>query len=88
MFSWFTHKALERSYHSLLGGRRFQVGTDFGEWAGYWHLPSADPLTRFGFKTLARALAGDTPGFKLIHNAEIDVSQCGQYNSTCMAISS
>ena len=50
--SWFTHKAMERSYHSLLGGRRFQVGTDFGEWAGYWFLPSSDPLTRFGFKTL------------------------------------
>ncbi len=27
--SWFTHKVMERSYHSLLGGRRFQVGTDF-----------------------------------------------------------
>lgn len=51
--SWFTHKALERSYHTLLGSRRFQVGTDFGEWAGYWFLPSADPLTRFGFKTLS-----------------------------------
>jgi len=43
---------MERSYHSLLGGRRFQVGTDFIEWAGYWSLPGADPLTRFGFKTL------------------------------------
>ena len=51
--SWFTHKAMERSYHALLGGRRFQVGTDFVEWAGYWSLPSADPLTRFGFKTLS-----------------------------------
>lgn len=50
--TWFTHKAMERSYHNLLGGRRFQVGTDFGEWAGYWSLPSSDPLTRFGFKTL------------------------------------
>ena len=49
--SWFTHKAMERTYHSLLGGRRFQVGTDFLEWAGYWLKPSADPLTRFGFKT-------------------------------------
>ena len=37
--SWFTHKALERTYHALLGGRRFQVGTDFLEWAGYWSLP-------------------------------------------------
>jgi len=50
--SWFTHKAMERSYHALLGGRRFQVGTDFGEWAGYWSQPTADPLTRFGFRTL------------------------------------
>ena len=50
--SWFTYKAMERSYHSLLGGRRFQVGTDFEEWVTYWGLPSADPLTRFGFKTL------------------------------------
>ncbi len=49
--SWFTHKAIERSYHALLGGRRFQVGSDFGEWAGYWSQPSLDPLTRFGFKT-------------------------------------
>ena len=32
--SWFTHKAMERTYHSLLGGRRFQVPTDFMEWAG------------------------------------------------------
>ncbi|MBK9795448.1 MAG: M1 family metallopeptidase [Holophagaceae bacterium] len=51
--SWFTHKAMERSYHSLLGGRRFQVGTDFGAWAGYWMEPSSDPLTRFGFKTIS-----------------------------------
>ena len=50
--SWFTHKAMQRSYHALLGGRRFQLGTDFLDWAGYWSLPSADPLTRFGFKTL------------------------------------
>ncbi len=51
--SWFTHKAMERSYHSLLGGRRFQVGTDFGAWVGYWMEPSSDPLTRFGFKTIS-----------------------------------
>jgi len=51
--SWFTHKAMERSYHSLLGGRRFQLGTDFGAWAGYWMEPSSDPLTRFGFKTIS-----------------------------------
>jgi len=51
--SWFTHKALERTYHALVAGRRFQVGTDVGEWADYWLKPSADPLTRFGFKTLS-----------------------------------
>lgn len=50
--SWFTHKALERSYHALLGARRFQFGTDTSEWISYWTLPSADPLTRFAFKTL------------------------------------
>ncbi len=50
--SWFTHKAMERTYHTLLGGRRFQLPTDFLEWAGYWSLPSADPLTRFGFMTV------------------------------------
>jgi hypothetical protein len=50
--SWFTHKGLERSYHSLLSGRRFQIPTDFPEWADYWSLPSADPLTRFGYETL------------------------------------
>jgi hypothetical protein len=50
--NWFTHKAMERSYHSLFGGRRFQLGTDFPQWEGYWSLPSADPLTRFGFKTI------------------------------------
>ncbi len=50
--SWFTHKAMERSYHALLSGRRFLAGTDTLEWVGYWSLPSADPLTRFGFKTL------------------------------------
>ena len=50
--SWFTHKALERSYHALLGARRFQFGTDTAAWFSYWSLPSADPLTRFAFKVL------------------------------------
>ena len=50
--SWFTHKAMERTYHAILATRRFQIGTDFMEWAGYWSLPSEDPLTRFGYKTL------------------------------------
>ncbi len=52
MNTWFTQKVLERSYHSLFSGRRFQIGTDSPEWRGYWSLPSADPLTRFGFKTI------------------------------------
>ena len=49
--SWFTHKALDRTYHTLLGGRRFQLPTDFVEWAAYWTLPSADPMTRAGHRT-------------------------------------
>jgi hypothetical protein len=49
--SWFTHKAMERSYHSLLGSRRFQVSTTDGSWSGYWQRPTQDPLTRFGFRT-------------------------------------
>jgi hypothetical protein len=50
--TWFTQKALERSYHSLFSGRRFRIGTDFPEWASYWSQPSTDPMTRFGFKTI------------------------------------
>ena len=48
--SWFTHKALDRTYHTLLGGRRFQVGTSFLEWAEYWMVPSVDPLARAGHR--------------------------------------
>jgi hypothetical protein len=48
--SWFTRKALRRGYHSLFGTRRFQIGTDTGEWFGYWSSPSLDPLTRKGFE--------------------------------------
>jgi hypothetical protein len=50
--SWFTHKAMDRTYHALLATRRFQIGTDFDEWAGYWAQPSMDPITRFGYKTM------------------------------------
>ncbi|WP_306589958.1 M1 family metallopeptidase [Geothrix sp. 21YS21S-4] len=50
--SWFTQKALERSYHSLFSGRRFQAPVGILDWVGYWSLPSADPLTREGFRTL------------------------------------
>lgn len=50
MTSWFTHKAMERTYQSLLGSRRFQVETDFLEHAGYWSSPSVDPMTRAGYE--------------------------------------
>ncbi len=49
--SWFTHKAMERQYHTLFASRRFILETDFGEHAGYWDDPSVDPLTRFGWLT-------------------------------------
>jgi len=41
--SWYTHKAMQRSYQSLFSSRRFQIGTEFGEWASYWMAPSVDP---------------------------------------------
>lgn len=48
--SWFTHKAMQRTYQSLFSSRRFQVGTDFGEWVSYWMDPSVDPIIQKGFK--------------------------------------
>ncbi len=48
--SWFTHRAMQRTYQSLFSSRRFQVGTDFGEWVGYWMDPSVDPIIQQGFK--------------------------------------
>ena len=48
--SWFTHKAMQRTYQSLFSSRRFQVGTDFGEWVSYWLDPSVDPIIQKGFK--------------------------------------
>jgi len=48
--SWFTHKAMQRTYQSLFSSRRFQVGTDFGEWVSYWMDPSVDPIVQQGFK--------------------------------------
>lgn len=48
--SWFTHKAMQRTYQSYFSSRRFQVGTDFGEWLTYWMAPSVDPLTQWGFR--------------------------------------
>ena len=53
--SWFTHKALRRSYHALLGTRRFMVGTDFEAWAGFWFDPLVDPMIRKGFETMSEA---------------------------------
>lgn len=49
--SWFTHRVLERNYQAILATRRFHVGTDFGEWLGYWLDPSVDPLSRSGAQT-------------------------------------
>ncbi|MDP2874977.1 MAG: hypothetical protein Q8O00_02260, partial [Holophaga sp.] len=46
----YTHKAMQRTYQSLFSSRRFQVGTEFGEWVFYWMAPSVDPLTRWGFR--------------------------------------
>jgi hypothetical protein len=48
---WFTHNVMERTYHSLVGTRRFQVGTDFFSWWMYWSDPSSDPLSQVGFRT-------------------------------------
>ncbi len=48
--SWFTHKATQRTYQSIFSSRRFQVGTEFGDWVSYWLDPSVDPLTQSGFK--------------------------------------
>lgn len=55
--SWFTLKALDRSYHSVLGGRRFQVGADAQDWIGYWLRPSDDPLTRPGYRARSEGSA-------------------------------
>ena len=51
MNSWFTAKAMDQAYHSLLDSRRFYIPTDAGEWAGYWDQPSTDPLSRKGWQT-------------------------------------
>jgi hypothetical protein len=48
--SWFTHRAMERAYQSLFNSRRFQVSTDFLEWASFWLDPSMDPLVRPGYR--------------------------------------
>ncbi len=48
--SWFTAKAMDQSYHALLGSRRLFVPTDAGEWGEYWADPSSDPLSRKGYE--------------------------------------
>ncbi len=53
--SWFTHRVLGRNYHAMLGTRRFQVDTSFGDWAGFWIGPSIDPLVRRGYETMDEA---------------------------------
>jgi len=52
--TWFTEKAMERTYQNLFSSRRFLVATDTPGVAGYWRDPSVDPLDRPGF--LARDL--------------------------------
>ena len=47
--AWFAEKATERTYLALFASRRFQVGTDACEVAGYWRDPSVDPLARSGY---------------------------------------
>lgn len=49
--SWFTHRAMQRSYQTLFSSRRFQVGTDSGDWISYWMDPSVDPLSQSSLKT-------------------------------------
>ncbi len=48
--TWFTKKAMERAFYSLLGSRRFQVGLDILTQAQYWSEPSLDPVSRAGYR--------------------------------------
>jgi len=48
--SWFTRKALERTYQSMFGSRRFQMGTEVPDLVDYWLDPSRDPLARPGHR--------------------------------------
>jgi len=48
--SWFSHKAMQRTYQSLFSSRRFQCGTEYFEWENYWMDPSVDPVTQWGFR--------------------------------------
>jgi hypothetical protein len=48
--SWFTHKAMDRTYQALFASHRFQIGTDFLETLDYWQEPSLDPMTQVGFQ--------------------------------------
>ncbi len=49
--TWFTQKAVERTYQGLLNSRRFQAGTGAPGNAAYWRDPSVDPLDRPGYQT-------------------------------------
>lgn len=48
--SWFTHKALDRSYQAIFTSGRFQIGTDIFETVDYWSDPAIDPMTQVGFQ--------------------------------------
>lgn len=50
--SWFTARAMERTYQAMLATRRFQVGCDIGDWMGYRFNADRDPLSRLGFRVL------------------------------------
>ena len=48
--TWFTRKALERTYQSLFASRRLQLGTDTLGVIDYWMNPSLDPINRAGYR--------------------------------------
>ena len=48
--SWFTRKAMERTYLGLFASERFQAGADFPSLVDYWRAPSVDPMTQVGFQ--------------------------------------
>jgi len=49
--SWFTHKALDRTYQGLFTSRRFQFGGAVQEIMDYWSDPARDPMNQVGFQT-------------------------------------
>lgn len=58
--SWFEQRAMDRTYQSVLGSRRFQVGCDTSHWIGYSANPSLDSLLRPGHRVLDGASYGGT----------------------------